>query len=165
MSLDSLMHWTNADNVFQNSFKAYLSRFMAASTKWMPQLYDQFQPYLAASATAAAAQCDGTIAGLYGNACGFKWIDGSQWDGTYGFGQQMSALEVIQSNLIQNSTHPVTAKAGGISHGNPSAGTAGDTPTGAPPLPAVTTADRAGAGILTAVVIVAWLGLMWWMIV
>lgn len=150
----------------QLSFKAYLSRFMAASTKWMPSLYDQFQPYLAASAAAAAQQCSGDALGIT-NACGFRWTQGATWDGTYGWGQQMGAMEVIMSQLIQSSYHPVTAQSGGISKGNPGAGTQGDGVVTSVPVPLnpITTADKAGAGVVTAVVLVAWLGLMWWMVV
>ena len=156
-----------ACNIDQLSFKTYFSRFMASSTKWMPQLYDQFMPYLAASAQAAALQCDGdaTTAQGVANACGFEWTQGAQWDGTWGFGQQMAALEVIQSQLIQPARAPVTKQTGGISQGDPSAGTSGDFGAdGAPVLPDVTTAGRAGAGILTGVVLIGWLGMIWWMI-
>lgn len=146
------------------SFKSYFARFMAASTKWMPQLYEQFQPFFEASANAAAAACTGTVAGLYGNACGFKWITGS-FDGTYGFGQQMDALQILQANIIQQAPSPVTASSGGITHGDPSAGTQGDDPSSIEDLSKITTASRAGASILTAVVLIVWLGAMWWMIV
>ena len=50
---------------------------------------------------------------------------------------------------------------GGISVGDPSAGTEGD--TGGPTEP-VTTADRAGAGIVTALMIVGILGGTWWLV-
>ena len=78
----------------------------------------------------------------------------------------MSALEMLGSLLVQESTAPVTAKSGGISHGDPSAGTSGDTSdaTGAPKLDPVTTADKAGAGVLTALLIVGMLGGTWWMV-
>ena len=148
----------------QLSFKAYFSRFIAASTKWLPELYPLAQPYLQASAIAAAQQCDGDGAGVEGYACGMKWVDNTTWDGTYGFGQQMCALEVIQANLIQSAASPVSAQSGGISKGDPGAGTAGDTTTGQAPLSAITTGDRAGAGILTAIVLVGILGGTWWMV-
>lgn len=89
---------------------------MAASTKVAPWLDDQIQPYLIASAQAAAAQCSG---GTDGVTCGTKWYDNGTWDGTYGVGQQMSALEVIQSNLIHEVAGPLTNSTGGTSTGNP----------------------------------------------
>jgi mannan endo-1,6-alpha-mannosidase len=87
----------NNCNIDQLSFKAYLSRWMAASTKVAPWLYDEIKPYLMASAAAAALSCSG---GDDGTTCGTKWWNNGVWDGAYGVGQQMSALEVIQSNLI-----------------------------------------------------------------
>lgn len=141
---------------------------LAASTKWMPQLYDQVMPYLSASAQGAALQCAGPATSCQGvaNACGFEW-NLTTWDGTCGVGQQMSALEVIQSQLISPSRSPVTKNTGGISKGDPSLGTSGDYGSGALPpttFGAITTASKAGAGILTAVVLLGWLGLVWWII-
>jgi len=103
-------------NIDQLSFKAYLSRWMAASTKVAPWLYDQMQPFLAASAMAAAQSC---VGGDTGTMCGTKWYTGG-WDGSFGVGQQMSALEVIQSNLITQVQGPVTNNTGGTSKGDPS---------------------------------------------
>lgn len=65
----------------QQSFKAYLARFMASSTKAAPWLYDMVEPYLQASATAAAQQCDG---GTDGITCGLRWTMNTTWDGSYG---------------------------------------------------------------------------------
>lgn len=70
---------------------------MAASTKVAPWLYDDIKPYLQASAQAAALSCTG---GEDKVTCGTKWWNNGAWDNTWGVGQQMSALEVIQSNLI-----------------------------------------------------------------
>lgn len=63
----------------------------------------------------------------------------------------MAALEVIQATLIQEATSPVSADSGGTSQGDPSAGTGGDSDP-SKPSGVITTADRAGAGILTALV-------------
>ena len=122
------------------------------------------QPYLLASAQAAAKSCN--PGGAAGATCGEKWTTGS-YDGSTGVGQQMSALEIIGSLLEQQGAVPVTAKTGGISKGDPSAGTGGDTSsatTGAPPMDEVTTGDKAGAGILTALVIVGMLSGTYWMV-
>ena len=68
------------------------------------------------------------------------------------WGQQMAAMEVIQSNLIQQAKAPLTSNTGGTSTGDPNAGS-GDASTSAPGgVKPITTADRAGAGILTALV-------------
>lgn len=137
----------------QLSFKAYLSRWMAASIKVAPFVEDLVSSQLKASAQAAAKNCNG---GSDGVTCGTKWTTNT-WDGQYGVGQQMSALEVIQGLLIDSVSGPVGNQTGGISIGNPSAGTGGDRTPGAPPG-IINTADRAGAGILTAVILIAWMG-------
>ena len=143
-------------NTDQRSFKAYLGRWMAATTKVAPWTHDTIMPLLQSSATAAATSCSG---GDDGNTCGMRWTTGN-WDGASGVGEQMSALEVIQSNLIDTVRGPVSNGTGGISMGDPSAGTGGDV---AVPLEQITTADRAGAGIVTALLLVGLLGGAWWL--
>ncbi|CZS99214.1 related to mannan endo-1,6-alpha-mannosidase DCW1 precursor [Rhynchosporium graminicola] len=106
-------------NPDQKSFKAYLARWMAASTKMAPFTYSTSYPLLLSSATAAAEQCNG---GANGTLCGIKWWLNGTWDGSNGPGQQMCALEVIQSTLIRHVGAPVTAGGGGTSVGNPDAG-------------------------------------------
>lgn len=124
---------------------------MAASTKVAPWLYDQMMPYLEKSAVAAAQQCDG---GTDGVTCGMQWTQNTTWDGSYGVGQQMCALEVIQATTIKRTTAPVSANNGGTSKGDPTAGSSGDSTDGSAPTSVITTGDRAGAGILTAVVLI-----------
>nr|POE51124.1 mannan endo-1,6-alpha-mannosidase dcw1 [Quercus suber] len=143
----------------QQSFKAYLSRYMAAAAKVAPWLYDEVKPYLSTSAQAAAKQCSG---GTDGVTCGTIWSwPNETWDGTFGVGQQMCALEVIQANLIQKSVAPVTNDTGGTSHGGPSnAIDAHDKIYDS----RITTADRAGAGIVTALLLIGTLGVAFWMI-
>lgn len=87
---------------------------MAATTKVAPWTYDYIMPYLQTSATAAAAQCDG---GTDQSTCGSKWTTAT-YDGAYGVGQQMSALQVIQANLIKQAASPVTNSTGGTSSGD-----------------------------------------------
>lgn len=142
-------------DIDQLSFKSSFARFLAASTKLAPWLSDEIAPYLSASAVAAAKQCTGTPGT---DSCGTVWLSG-QWDGTSGLGQQMSALGVIQANLIKEARNPVSNGTGGTSVGDPSAGTEASTPifSYAP----LTTGDRAGAGILTALILVMTLGLVW----
>lgn len=135
---------SNNCNLDQQSFKAYLARFMAASTKSAPFLYDQTMTYLDASAVAAAKICDG---GDTGTTCGLSWTKGT-YDGNYGVGEQMAALEAVQSTLIKKAVAPVSSTTGGTSQGDPGAGTGGDSDPAAPQTK-ITTADRAGAGILT----------------
>lgn len=135
-------------NTDQLSFKAYLSRWMAASTKMAPFIEPEISNLLQTSAKAAAASCSG---GEDGVTCGTRWNIGS-YDGTYGVGQQMSALEVVQGLLIDDVAGPVSNTTGGTSKGDPTAGTGPKHGPGAAPEP-ITTSDRAGAGILTALVL------------
>ncbi|KAF2209244.1 glycoside hydrolase family 76 protein [Cercospora zeae-maydis SCOH1-5] len=147
-------------NIDQQSFKAYLSRWMAATTKVAPWTHDTIVDLLATSAQAAAKTCTG---GATGQFCGTKWTDGV-FDGAMGVGQQMNALEVIQSNLIDLVQGPLGNKTGASSKaGDLNVGLGGDKNPLAPPS-AITTADRAGAGIVSALVIVGLVGGAWWMV-
>jgi mannan endo-1,6-alpha-mannosidase len=153
---------TDTCDTDQLSFKAYFSRWLAATTKYAPFTYNTIKPLLKSSAAAAALQCDGTA---FSNACGFKWTDGATWDGTNGVGQQMSALEVIQANLIDEAKVLVTNTTGGTSVGDSSAGTSSSSTSidGVADSP-ITTAEKAGAGILTFGMVTALLGGTWLMI-
>jgi mannan endo-1,6-alpha-mannosidase len=91
-------------NLDQQSFKAYLSRFMAKTALMAPFTKDTITKYLKASALGAAKSCSG---GPDGVTCGSKWYTGG-WDGASGVGQQLSALEVTQALLmIKKGTLPV----------------------------------------------------------
>ena len=111
-------------NLDQQSFKAYLARFMAKTAAVAPFTKDKITEYLKASAVGAAKSCDGN-----GKAtCGSKWYTGS-WDNTSGVGQQLAALEVTQAllSLMQNIV-PVKQ---GAAEPNPTA-TATPEPSSAP---------------------------------
>lgn len=148
-------------NVDQHSFKAYLARWMAASTKMAPFIHDAVMTKLKASAAAAALQCAG---GANGRWCGLRWQDGSKWDGTQGVGQQMAALEVIQANLVHLVAGPLTSSTGGTSAGDPAAGS----DTKAATLPAVhgptRKKDRIAAGFITGVFVVSLFGMIGFMV-
>lgn len=147
-------------NLDQQSFKAYLSRWMAATIKVAPWTHDTIMPLLRTSAAAAAKICSG--GGVEDATCGSKWFTGT-YDGSKGVGQQMSALEVIQSMLIDQVDGPVGNSSGGTSRSdNPNVGLGTDDPTA--PVKLITTADRAGAGILSALVLIGIVGGAWWMI-
>ena len=149
----------------QPSFKAYLARWMAATTQIAPFTENFVMQKLRASAAGAAGQCSGPPNG--GTACGRRWYQGS-WDSEQGVGEEMSALSVIQANLIQKVNPPVSLVSGGSSKSNPNAGTGpisnhpnGPTVTTRP----ITMGDRAGAGILTAVTLISLLGCAVWICV
>lgn len=142
------------------SFKGYLTRWLAATTLVAPFTKSTILPVLAASAKAAAAQCSG---GADKNQCGFSWSKQSAWDGTVGVGQQMAAMSVVFVNMLalEDIKAPVTNGTGGTSVGNPDAG-AKSTDNPQAPKP-VTGADRAGAGILTTILLVGAAGMFGWM--
>ncbi|KAI0012083.1 glycosyl hydrolase family 76-domain-containing protein [Xylariaceae sp. FL0662B] len=144
----------NLCDVDQQSFKAYLSRWMAATTKWAPWTFDRVKTLLGNSAVAAARQCTG---GDNGRMCGLKWANNSgQWDGTTGVGQQMAAMEVVLATTIQQAEAPVTNSTGGTSAGNPAGGGdysgRTDDPLGLHPGP-VSRGDTAGAAVCTVVLL------------
>jgi mannan endo-1,6-alpha-mannosidase len=145
----------------QLSFKAYFSRWLAATAKVAPFTHDTIMALLKPSAQAAASQCDG---GTDGVTCGEHWTAGSTWDGTYGVGQQMSALSVVQSLLIDEAPDLVTNSTGGTSKGNSAAGGSSTDSSGVVEKP-VTTGDKAGAGILTALVLCGVVGGIGFMVV
>lgn len=143
----------------QRSFKAYLSRWMGYTMLAAPWTREVIMPKLRASAIAAAQQCN---AGVDGNTCGLRWWQNGQNDGEVGVGEQMSALEVMQNLLINEVAGPVSEETGGVSKSDPSAGTDDDGVV--LNLDQMTTGDKAGAGILTAVLMLGIFGGSWWLI-
>ncbi|KAI2611879.1 glycoside hydrolase family 76 protein [Hypoxylon sp. NC1633] len=140
----------------QQSFKGHLSRWMATTAQLAPSTYDTITPLLKTSAQAAAKQCSGPASSDYkgpdGTACGFSWLQQAAFDGTTGVGEQMNALQAVVAMLGGAAPAPYTSATGGSSEGNPNAGADNDDDKIELPR-AITTADRAGAGILTALVL------------
>lgn len=133
---------------------------MAATCVRAPFTYPLLKPILESSAMAAAAACTG---GSSGTQCGLKWTTGS-FDGDLGVGEQMSALEVIQSNLITIAPGPVTETSGGTSKGDPNAGTKSDIGPDDLHKEVITTADKVGAAIMTVLLIFVVVGGAFWMV-
>lgn len=142
------------------SFKAYLTRWLAATTQVAPYTYDLIMPKLKTSAAAAAKQCSG---GDKGRTCGLSWSKGAVWDGTKGVGQQMAAMSAIFVNLLPLETvaPPVTNLTGGTSVGNNNAGSQSVADPAA--LKPATQGDKVGAGIVTTIILVAATGMFGWM--
>ncbi|AMD19656.1 HCL495Cp [Eremothecium sinecaudum] len=136
----------NTCNVDQRSFKAYFSRFLGLTAQLVPESRTQIMSWLRASALAAASSCSG---GYDGHTCGMNWFIG-HWDGVYGLGEQMAALEVFQNLRCLDRPAPYTAADGGSSIGNFAAGT---TPVKyrAPPLN-INRGDIGGAVIITTII-------------
>ncbi len=146
-------------NIDQQSFKAYLSRWMAATTRLVPSLKDPILKLLTTSAVAAAKQCN---SGKYGASCGTKWYEGVN-DGTAGVGQQMCALEVVQSLLVSKTKDLVTNSTGGTSQGDYSGGKNKDADIERAAIE-VTTGGTAGAAILTVLLCVGVCVSVWFML-
>jgi mannan endo-1,6-alpha-mannosidase len=140
------------------TFKGYTIRWLAITAQLVPELADQIWPYIKASGVAAAGQCSG---GTDGHTCGMKWTQ-TTWDGSYGVGQQMSALSAVGANMLRvgNLKPPYTRDTGGESVGDPNAGTDSGSTDDQPAVltDPITTGDKAGAGILTALVLAFTLG-------
>jgi mannan endo-1,6-alpha-mannosidase len=141
-------------NVDQRSFKAYFARWLAATAELAPFTHDIIMEKLRASATAAVSTC---TAGNRGTQCGLRWNMTN--DGSLGVGEQMAALEVVQSHLIDTAPGWVSAVKGtGTSQGDINAGSKSSTNSRLVDGRVITNADRAGAGILTALVLISVVG-------
>lgn len=139
------------------SFKGYVHRWMATTTQLAPFTYDQITSVLKTSTAAAIRQCTG---GTTGRQCGFGWWSGT-FDGSVGAGQQMNVLGAVSSLLVDRVVAPVTNSTGGTSVGNNNAGASSDNFRGSTAPP--TTGDKAGASILTIIILATAAGTFGWM--
>ncbi|EAQ83124.1 hypothetical protein CHGG_10942 [Chaetomium globosum CBS 148.51] len=146
-------------NTDQHSFKGYMHRALATVAVLAPFTYDDVLKTLRSSTEGAVTSClsDGT--------CGFRWNTG-EYDNDVAAGpagQQMSALAALSTLLIDQQkvlNGPLTNQTGGTSKGDPNAGQKFQ---GLSPPREITAGDRAGSGILTAVVLASFLGSVVWM--
>lgn len=139
------------------SFKGYLHRWLATATRVAPIIAERVLPVLKTSTEAAVSTCTGEA---NGRTCGFKWST-KAYDGSHGAGQQMNVLGAVSSLLIDQAPPPVTNATGGTSEGDPHAGAHSDSLSGK--LEPPTTADKAGAGIVTVLFLFSAAGTFWWM--
>lgn len=137
-------------NQDQQSFKGYLTRWLASTTQLAPFTFDRIYPLLQSSAAAAARACSGApasgFAGIPGTACGFKWTTGA-FDGLIGVSEQMNALSAVMYTLVDKVSAPATADSGGTSKGDAGAGLNLDPMF--PQLSPITLRDRVAAGFVT----------------
>ncbi|KAH8725482.1 carboxyl transferase domain-containing protein [Phaeosphaeriaceae sp. PMI808] len=151
-------------NADQESFKAYLSRWLGVTMQMAPYTIPTIMPRLELSAQRAAQTCVGPSNHNGGNyQCGMRWWkDG--FDGKIGVGPQMTALNTIAVLNAPSTKAPYSSDTGGTSQGNPSLGSGDD----ANRLPVfetkITTADKAGAAILTILLVVFSVVGGWWML-
>lgn len=150
---------SNNCNQDQRSFKAYFSRFLGLTSVMVPDTEPVISEWLIASSNAAAKNsCTG---GSDYHTCGLSWQNGT-WDGYYGLGEQMCALEVITNLRVHDVPPPYTANNGGSSKGNPAGGYA-ITDTNSSPLK-LDGGDKAGAGIITVILGASLIGCGSWLI-
>ncbi|KEY71712.1 hypothetical protein S7711_02940 [Stachybotrys chartarum IBT 7711] len=145
------------------SFKGYVHRWLAQVTQLAPFTADTIMPVLRSSTEAAVAQCTG---GASGRVCGFYWRGGvfvdPAVDHTSGAGEAMDVLSAVMTLLVPEADPPATAENGGISEGDPNAGINGFTGAPAERGP-ITTGDRAGAAILTILLVCGSVSTFVWM--
>jgi mannan endo-1,6-alpha-mannosidase len=149
----------NTCDTDQRCFKAIYSRFLGLTALMAPTLSSQIMTLLASSASAAAGTCNG---GSDGHTCGLNWLQ-TGWDDVWGLGEQMSALEVIQANLVNTKPAPLTNSTGGTSKGSGDAGSNSASTNLLTNTLTVTTKDKAGAGIVTVLCVALMVGTGYWM--
>jgi len=111
----------NCDND-QFCFKGFLAQYMATATQLASFTADTVFSLLATSATAVGNHCN---QGTNNTQCTMWWTSlGASGPATLGVGQQMSALNVFNGNLLKfmTSSSVATSTDGGSSIGNPNAG-------------------------------------------
>lgn len=101
-------------SIDQKAFKGITARWLADTVQMAPYTSSLILPKLAASAQAAALQCDSST-----SQCGFRWTTDKS-DGDTGLGQQMNALAVVQALLVASAALPATITTGGVTPGNSS---------------------------------------------
>ncbi|KAK4897176.1 hydrolase 76 protein [Elasticomyces elasticus] len=92
-------------------------------------LHDSINAFLRTSARAAAASCSGSADGT---TCSSVWTN-STWDGSYGLGQELSALEVFLANLpakVLMNTNSTTGTASTSGNGTATTGGNGSSTSG-----------------------------------
>lgn len=146
-------------NTDQRSFRLFLARSLGLTLKLAPSTHDTIIPLIETSAMLALQSCSG---GFDGHTCGLDWsYDG--WDGLYGLGEQMAALEIIQNLRYAHRPLPYTQESGASSRGNGAAGVQ-STDTVEAPL-TIDNGDKAGAGIITVVIGCSIIGMGVWLVI
>jgi mannan endo-1,6-alpha-mannosidase len=146
-------------DIDQRSYKAYLARWLGYTAIIAPWTRDQIDPLLRASAKAAAAQCN---AGEDQVSCGLRWTYNGINDGSFGVGEQMAALEIVQALLYPTVDGPATIEGGGISKSDPDAGIEAPNNNGSTTSNSITTRNNVDTNILTVIAVVGSLVDTWW---
>lgn len=145
----------------QRSFKGIFSRFLGLTMLLAPSFNQTIFEYLTPTTKAVMKSCSG---GTDGHTCGLNWSNGS-WDGYYGLGEQMSALELLLTRLIWTKGSMLSAATGASSTGNAtSAGSSRNTVILNNDI-SVVGSDRAKAGVITAAFMIVFVAFTWWIMV
>lgn len=143
------------------SFKGYMLRFLTATTQVAPWTYDPITKIISDAASAAVKKCTAKVGtqfwgliyrGVEDAGCLFDWVPESLDRRQVDVGSHMDALSAVMYNLVRRVKPPATSDNRGTSTGDPNAGIENDGEK-LPQFRPITTGDKAGAGILTAIVV------------
>lgn len=145
----------------QRCFKGIFLQLLGQAARLVPALESDIMTAINATAAAAAGSCSG---GYDGHTCGLNWLD-SSYDNMYGLGEQISALSAMSVTQVLSKNKPYTANNGGSSNGSVDAGVntgsssllSDDTP--------ISGKDKAGAGVITAVLMLFLIGVGVWILI
>jgi mannan endo-1,6-alpha-mannosidase len=143
-------------NSDQTSFKGFVHRWLAITGQLVPEFKERIHTLLKESTRQGLKTCTG---GPNGRMCGLHWTTGA-FDGQPGAATQMNMVAALSSLLANDVAPPTSRKTGGTSESDPNAG--GDD-NGLPQPTEVTGGDRAGAGIVTVLLLVLGIGGYAWM--
>lgn len=147
----------------ERCFKGIFARLLGQTMRLAPVTTNLIWPYILTTADALKTSCTG---GYDGHTCGLNWLVG-KWDGNYGLGEQICALDVLNTLLIWNKPGPLTASTGGTSKGDGAAGSNGTSGSDGKYVTALnlSTKDTAGAAIITVVVLIGMMATSWWLMI
>jgi mannan endo-1,6-alpha-mannosidase len=144
-------------------FKGFVIRWLGQVSQLAPWTAEKILPILRTTTEAAVRQCTG---GATGRVCGFYWTTGAFVDPavdlTSGAGEALNVLSAVSTLLVADAEGPASAENGGISEGDVNAGPK-DGLSEAPDHAPITSADRAGAIILTILIVSGAIGTFVWM--
>lgn len=157
---ETLCATTNRCNNDQRSFRAIFSRCLGLTSVMIPSIYPKIRPLLEASALGAAKACTG---GSDSTSCGQSWTVGKN-DGISGLGEEILALEVTMALAAKQGPQILTVETGGTNRSDPNAGINVKDDRNKQLL-TISGKDRAGAGIITTMILSLFVGgaawLMW----
>ena len=151
-------------NLDMMSFKGYLAQHLGYCSVAVPETRERIKNILSTSAIAAGQSCTG---GSFGDQCGLNWRLG-RFDGNNQVPTSIAALDTFNGLMYsQWGKSPMKATTGGTSPGINNTKGSGNYQTGLQTqfeIKPATKSDKAGAGIATAIVISAMVGLSGWLV-